>query len=276
MHRKKDVDYNNPDLYKDVDWKKVFMPTTVKGYKPPAPTTSAAEEAQTPAPATTSAAAPSSSAAPAPSSSSSSSSSGPTDDDGFSLAGFGGRTAAVANGNVDQYKGNVGSPWGSNMQTVDSSVADKYKYTNEFKSEASSDIIVVIWNKSGPDGAPNSGQFSPPAVSFTLSPGASQFVAFDENSQVAWCHDSGKKTQWGAYDCTFGEADFGNESNNQWSGYDVSSIQNSGGNNSPMTITCPKGQTSSNSGNNYISDTQPGGIGGNLAPGKVRLATNIG
>jgi hypothetical protein len=280
MHRKKDVNFNNPELYKGVDWKKVFMPSTVSDAVASTTTAAAAEVA---APTTTTTTAPpalttsaSAPASPAASSSSSSSSGGcsDSDSDGFCTSGFGGQTTPVNNGNVDQYKGNVGNPWGSNIQTVDGSM--NYKYMNEFQSTASADIKIVIWNKSGPDGQPNSGQFSPPALSFTLSPGSSQSVAFDENSQVAWCHDTGEKTAYGAYDCTFGEADFGNLSNGGWSGYDVSSIQNSGGNDSPMTISCPNGETSSNTGNGYISDTQAGGIGGNLAPGKVRLTTHIG
>jgi len=278
MHRKKDVDFNNPELYKGVDWKKVFMPSTVADAV--TSTTTAAAEVAAPTTTTSAAPAPTTSAAapasPAASSSSSSSSGGcsDTDSDGFCTSGFGGQTTPVNNGNVDQYKGNVGKPWGSNIQTVDGS--KNYKYVNEFQSTASADIKIVIWNKSGADGQANSGQFSPPALSFTLSPGSSQHVAFDENSQVAWCHDTGKKTTYGAYDCTFGEADFGNLSNGGWSGYDVSSIQNSGGNNQPMTISCPNGETSSNTGNNYINDAQAGGIGGNLPPGKVRLATQIG
>lgn len=283
LHKKKDVDYNNPELYKDVDWKKVFMPSNVKASDATATADAVEVSSSAPAPTTSAEAAPSPSAAapPAPSASASSSSGsgsggcGTKDSDGFCTEGFGGRTGSVANGNVDQYKGNVGSPYGKNMQTVDSSSADSYKYTNEFKSEASDTITIVVWNKSGPDGQPNSGQFSAPALSFDLSPGASQFVAFDENSQIAWCHDTGKKTAFGAYDCTFGEGDFGNLSNGGWSGYDVSSIQNTNGNSSPMTISCPNGETSSNTGNNYISDSQAGGIGGNLSPGKVRLTTSI-
>ena len=86
----------------------------------------------------------------------------------------------------------------------------------------------------------------------------------------------GKKTIYGANDCTFGEADFGDESNNGWSGFDVSSIQNTEGNSFPMTITSPGGETSGNTGNNYISDSENGGVGGKLAPGKVRLTTSIG
>ena len=101
-------------------------------------------------------------------------------------------------------------------------------------------------------------------------------VAFDENSQVAWCHDTGAKTAYGAHDCTFGEADFGDQANKQWSGYDVSSIQNTGGNNSPMEITSPNGAPSSNAGNGYTSPSQPGGIGGNLPPGPVSLTVKVG
>lgn len=75
------------------------------------------------------------------------------------------------------------------------------------KNAGGSSIDVIVWNKSGPDGQANSGQFSTPALSFPLAAGASQVVAFDKNTQGAFCSDTGKKTQWGAYDCTFGEFD---------------------------------------------------------------------
>src|SRR5947207_13015489 len=53
---------------------------------------------------------------------------GPTDKDGFCLQGFGGRTDPVAGGTVDEYKGNVGTTYGSNMPIVDEKVAHLYKY----------------------------------------------------------------------------------------------------------------------------------------------------
>jgi len=217
----------------------------------------------------------SSSATPAAPSPTAAAGCGRTDPDGYCLDGYGGRTDPVDNGNVDQYMGNRGVPYGSNMQLLSADCAHTYKYTNKFVSIASGTITIAIWNKNGVDGAPNSGQFLEPALKFDLAPGACQYVGWDENSQVAWCHDTGKRTQWGAKDCTYGEADFGNLSNGGFSGYDVSSIQNTDGNTQLMTITCPNGMTSSNYGNNYVDDTQPGGIGGNLGPGEVRLETKI-
>jgi len=200
---------------------------------------------------------------------------GPTDKDGFCLEGFGQRTTAVVGATVDEYKGNVGNPHGSNMQLVDANKAHLYKYKTKFEAPGPETIKVVVWNKSGPDGRPNSGQFLPAPLNFDLGPGHPKYVVFDENSQVAWCHDTGKKTAWGAYDCTFGEADFGNESNGAWSGADVSSIQNTAGNSMAMTINCPNGEQSSNLANNYVSDTQPGGIGCNIAPGPAALMCKL-
>lgn len=260
-HRKdlSDVDWNNPDLYKNVDWDAVF-----------------GKEGAAATPAT--AAAPA--VAPEAASSAKSSSSSSSDDDSSSVSndrtGFGGITSAIANGNVDEYIGNVGAPYGSNIIKVSDAKADSFQYTNNFKNTGSSPVNVIVWNKSGPDGQANSGQFSAPALSFELAPGASQYVAFDKNSQVAFCNFSGKKTSYGANDCTFGEADFGNESNGGWSGYDVSSIQNTAGNDEALSISSTDGATSSNTGNNYVSDKQAGGIGGNLAPGNVRLTTVFG
>lgn len=246
-----DVDWNNPDLYKNVDWAAVFGDE------------GAAATPETAAPA----------ASPAAASSSSHSGSDTSNSVSNDQNGFGGITSAIANGNVDEYIGNVGIPYGSNIIKVSDADADNFQYTNEFQNKGSSPCNVIVWNKSGPDGRPNSGQFSVPALSFELAPGASQYVAFDKNSQVAFCNFSGKKTQYGANDCTFGEADFGNESNGGWSGYDVSSIQNTGGNDEALSISSTDGATSSNFGNNYVSDAQAGGIGGNLAPGNVRLTT---
>lgn len=66
-----------------------------------------------------------------------------------------------------------------------------------------------------------------------------------------------------------------NSSNGGWSGYDVSSIQNTAGNNEALSISSANGETSSNLGNNYVSDTQAGGIGGNLAPGAAHRTSPI-
>jgi len=264
----RDVDFNNPDLYKDVNWSSVFASDKPAATPAPVAAPVVAPVVAKPAPEKAKAPAPAKPAAPATSSKSSTSSSDPA------KALFGGVTTPIDNGIVDEYIGNVGIPWGSNIVKI--SDVNGAKYTNNFISSASAPIQIIVWNKSGADGRPNSGQFSAPALSFELAPGASQVVAFDENSQVAWCQFTGAKSAYNANDCTYGEADFGNISNNGYSGYDVSLIQS--GAPTPMMITSPNGKTSSTSdtSNIYTSDKQAGGIGGNLAPGPVRLTTTLG
>ncbi|KAI9808550.1 MAG: hypothetical protein M1825_003699 [Sarcosagium campestre] len=273
----KKVDFQDKGLYNGLDWDKVLDKT------PPAAETpaeaGASDEPDAPSPAGASPDAPPASdtsgakplagsphRAPRPK--------GPKKSDGeFCADGFGERTQSVANGNVDQYKGNVGIPYGSNIVLVKD---DKnYKYTADFTNKRGEPITIAVWNKAGPDGRPNSGAYLAPALRVPLADGETKTVAFDKNSQVAWAEE-GVKTAWGAHGNTWGEADFANESNNEWSGYDVSSIQSVSGNTYHMTITCDDGATSSNKGNGYTSDTQPGGIGGNLAPGPVHLRVTFG
>jgi hypothetical protein len=201
---------------------------------------------------------------------------GTTDQAGYSLAGFGGRTDPVDNGNKDQYKGNVGVPYGSNMQKIDAADAAKYKYTNTFTNTTNKPMTISLWNKVGADGQANSGQSSAPAMTITLPPGGSQTVAFDENSQVAWAENGFGTTASGSPNTTWGEADFGDLRNQAWSGYDVSSIQNTAGNNYAMSITSNGGEASTNTSNNWTSDVQANmGAGGVLTPGVVRLNTSM-
>ncbi|KAH7096565.1 hypothetical protein BKA62DRAFT_833898 [Auriculariales sp. MPI-PUGE-AT-0066] len=214
-----------------------------------------------------------------------------TNKDGdWCIDGFGGRTAPSGSG--VSYAGNIGDPWGSNIKIVDASIADQYKYTVKFvgSSHMGGDYKVVVWNKIGPDHQ-MTGWFGNEAVSFTLSPGGEAYVAFDEDSQGAWGAAQGDKLptdQWGGYDPTWGEFDFGSSINNGWSGFDVSAIvpQNAGAQVQGMRIcdTTPGHEgvcstITSNMGrvdNAYtVAETDIGGIGGNLGPGSVRLEAVI-
>ena len=121
------VDFNDPSLYANVDWASVFAD---KAGAAPAAATAAPEKV-----------------ASAPKKQSGSGA-GSTGSSGGS--GFGGVTGSVANGNVDQYIGNVGSPYGSNIIKVAST--DGYDYTITMKNANSAPISVIVWNKSGPDG----------------------------------------------------------------------------------------------------------------------------
>ena len=184
---------------------------------------------------------------------------------------FGGRTDPIVNGNVNEYIGNVGKPYGSNMAKVDESDIGSCKYSIKFVNNRGNSLSVIVWNKSGKDGKPLSGMSSTPNLSFPLATGESQVVCFDENSQVGFAPDCKRNPlQGNTPDCTWGEADFGNISNGGWSGYDVSSIPNSAGNVENLTISCPGGETSSQASNSFTSAAQTN-AGGSLAPGPAPI-----
>ncbi|KAI9372957.1 hypothetical protein BJX61DRAFT_505027 [Aspergillus egyptiacus] len=155
----------------------------------------------------------------------------------FSTTGFGARTTpssaspSTSNARLNSisYTGNVGLPWGSNIITVSSLSAWTYKYVAQFTlpTSTTSNWFVSIWNKAGPSGKLD-GWYGLSALNFTISPGETVYVAFDENSQGGWGAapgDSLPVDQYGGYACTWGEFDFGDEENGGWSGWDVSAIQ---------------------------------------------------
>lgn len=223
--------------------------------------------------------------------SSSSSSSGPSwssvpANGVFSTSGFGGVTSASGAG--DTYTGNVGNPYGSNIIEVSASDASQYKYVVEFSGANTNDWTVAIWNKYGPDGK-MTGWYGNACKTFTLSPGATKYIAFDEDSQGGWAAAEGGSiptSSMGSYASTWGEFDFGSTANNAWSGFDVSAIQaqNAGMPVQGMQIcsvynsnTCSSITANAASVNNAYTTAQTnvGGIGANLPSGPVRLATTI-
>ncbi|KAJ5823842.1 hypothetical protein N7447_006182 [Penicillium robsamsonii] len=145
----------------------------------------------------------------------------------FSTAGFGGRTSPKAKGAKILYQGNVGRPWGSNIITVSQDEAHAYKYVAQFTGANDEPWTVVVWNKIGPDGK-MTGWYGHSALTFTIAPGDTHYVAFDEDSEGAWGAAPGDHLptdQYGGYSCTWGEFTFGDGENNGWSGWDVSAIQ---------------------------------------------------
>ena len=154
--------------------------------------------------------------------------------------------------------------------------AKSYKYSNTFTNPTSDKITVILWNKSGPDGQPNSGMSLPPNLKFEVAPNQSVAVAFDENSQVAFAQDCARDPLKGNLpNCTWGEADFGDLRNGGWSGYDRSSIPNSAGNTGLLTISCEGAETSSKDSNSFTSAAQTN-AGGSLAPGAAHFFTTMG
>jgi hypothetical protein len=173
-----------------------------------------------------------SSTAVASSSSSSSSSSSnwadyPTDGS-YTTTGFGASTSSKRVGTLDwDYIGNVGSPWGSNIIQVSEDNASGYKHVIRFENDNSKSWSVVMWNSYGPSGGLN-GFWSPnKALSFTVKPGHSVFVAIDDNSQGGWGAAEGEDMPTntvGEYASTWGEFDMSNTQNDGYSGWDVSCI----------------------------------------------------
>ncbi|ESZ98135.1 hypothetical protein SBOR_1514 [Sclerotinia borealis F-4128] len=167
-----------------------------------------------------------------------------------------GTIVAAAGGTTDAYLGNYGSPYGSNVIKVDSSAS--YSFTATFVNTQSKAITVNIWNKVGPDMQPLSGSALAPkntTLTLPLAAGASQTIAFDEDSQIAWAQACSSTAFSGAYDTTWGEAQFLKSG----SGYDMSAIMNSAGNNYNMTISSEEasGCTSDPTQNYWLTDTQP-------------------
>ncbi|KAJ5503687.1 hypothetical protein N7463_006561 [Penicillium fimorum] len=201
----------------------------------------------------------------------------------FSTNRFGGRTAPKAKGAEILYQGNVGKPWGSNIITVSQDEAPTYKYVAQFTGSNDKPWTVVVWNKFGPDGK-MTGWYGNSALTFTLAPGDTHYVAFDEDSEGAWGAAPGDHLptdQYGGYSCTWGEFTFGDGENNGWSGWDVSAIQAQVANHpvQGMSICQADGQKCSiiTAGAKKVAAAYTksvkhiDGIGGEAVPGPVRL-----
>lgn len=203
-----------------------------------------------------------------------------TDSTGF------GKPSTSGSGSIDTYEGNIGEPWGSNIIEISGSDTDNYKYVAEISGQNSEPWTVAFWNKFGPNGKQD-GHYGRAALTFTLGPDETRYVAFDENTQAGMGAVSGKElptSDMGAYSCTWGEFDFGDEQNNQWSGFDVSAIQaQMAGHDVQGMKICEKGGTCSSItsdaakvDNAYTKDeVDIGGIGANLPSGPVYLSVVI-
>ena len=174
-----------------------------------------------------------------------------------SLTKFG--SASSTSGTAgDSYVGNYGAPYGSNVIKVDS--ASGYDFTAKFVNTQSSSITVNCWNKVGPDLQPLSGSALAPTdttLTFALPAGSSQVVAFMENTQFACAQSCSETTASGAFATTWIEGNMLSAG----SGYDVSAILNSGGNNYNMSITSEEAPdcTSDMTQNMWLTATDPVG-----------------
>jgi hypothetical protein len=136
--------------------------------------------------------------------------------------------------------GNIGAPQGSNCIKVSSTAG--YQYTNNFINTSNAPLTVVLWNKafspsgSASDAQANMGAFvatKTPTLTFALAPGASQLVAFQEDTQIGWTVATSATTSAGAFDNTWGEGNFASDG----CGFDVSAIVNTAGNDYDMAIS---------------------------------------
>lgn len=147
---------------------------------------------------------------------------------------LGGGSAGGAGLDGDFENGNIGMPYASNMMKV--STTSGYDFTGTFINTQSKTISITIWNKGGSDLQPLSGASLAPkdaAMTFTLKAGATQIVAFDDISYVAWAQSCKEISFEGSYATTWGEAKF----QSTGCGYDVSAIKNVNGNDYDMTMT---------------------------------------
>ena len=267
-------DWSDPNLYKGVDFAAAYKKGQ-EGGSTGGSTGGSSSGGSAPAYSSSAAAPAPSASGYTPSSSASAPSSTPSGSTGASGGSFNGCTATPPSGSGDTYKGNVGSPYGCNIQECTSTSG--YDYTTTFKSTASSPRNIEIWNVAGSDGQPLSGKSLPPAVSFTLGPNESKVVAFMADSVINFCDmtDGSTNSNDGAKKCAYVEAEFANQENGGWSGYDVSNIQNVGGT-CGVSVQGGNGPVSSCTQNNYdTSNVAVGGVGGNIAPGPLHLTATF-
>ncbi|KAK7398197.1 hypothetical protein QQX98_012436 [Neonectria punicea] len=185
------------------------------------------------------------------------------------------------------YEGNTGTSdnYGCNMMTVSKSIASQYKYTATFNNAVSEDQSCVCFNKIGPDGGINGFWKGNQAISFTLPADGSKVVAFEDNSQGGCVCGVGEVplTSIGQFAGTWLEFDFGNESNDKWSGADASClVAAANGLDIPALKVCGSGtcstiETGGTGENAYLGGMEAeDGVGLNLPAGKVRLTLTVG
>ncbi|RKH57999.1 hypothetical protein [Corallococcus llansteffanensis] len=175
-------------------------------------------------------------------------------------------------------KNNVGSPYNSNMQLIDPGQKGQFKYTNTFTNKTNEPQTLTLWNKTGEHGGPNDGQNFDKSTpkTFTLQPGQSQVVAFDNNSSVAWCASKDGSAKPGANSGqTWGEATFAN-SGTGWSGYDTSQISPAG-HTGKMSITNEATGVTVTEANAWQTEKDdPAGHDIGVPAGPLNLKTDLG
>lgn len=181
-----------------------------------------------------------------------------------------------------------GCPWNSNIIEVPAAVADQYQYVQKYTNVAGSKYEVRCANKMGADGE-LTGMFDVPGQNqlvFDLQPGETKYVAAMGNTQMVCAFAPGTvgKTAHGQFAGNWVESDFGNTSNNKWSGADCSSlVAQAYGLGFPGCRVCGPGGVCSTiweggrSDNAYTTGMEAlDGIGLNIPAGKVFLEVSVG
>ncbi|KAL2021397.1 hypothetical protein VTK56DRAFT_7262 [Thermocarpiscus australiensis] len=189
------------------------------------------------------------------------------------------------------YTGNLGTdngcPWNSNLMVVPNSIADKYDYVQKYTNVASEPYQVLCANKMGADGK-LTGMFKVAGQNpliFTLGPGETKTVVADKNTQgvCAFAPSEVPTTENGQYAGVWAEFDFGNASNQGWSGADCSALvaQNAGmdvpgcrmSHGGVDSTILPGGQ-----GTNAYTKGMEGadGVGLNIPAGKTTIEVKVG
>ncbi|TVY80727.1 Allergen Asp f [Lachnellula suecica] len=296
-HEKKDVDYSNLNWdAMGIDWSSAWA----AGQKTAAPAATAVASvvsaaspvvaAQLKASTTAAAATPSKSASASASAAATSSSSVESSVENLlgSLSGLSNKLTSFGAvtqgwGEVVGKVGNIGSPQGSNIIKVAN--REGYDFTNEFINTSGESMTINCWNKAAYwEGQPdtlnaNLGASIAPkqtALTFSLAPGASQVIAFDNDSQGGCAQATTSTVFSGGFDTTWLEFNFANTG----SGYDVSAIQNTNNNNYEMTITATETPCiSDRTQNMWLTDSTPVGTsdGSCYVPGTTAtLTTKMG
>lgn len=174
-------------------------------------------------------------------------------------------------------KNNVGTPYNSNIQLIDQGQKSQFKYTNTFTNNTDKPQTITLWNKTGENGNPNDGQNfdkSKP-VTFTLQPGQSQSLAFDNNTSVAWSVSKDGSAKPGANSGqTWGEATFGN-STTGWSGFDTSQISPAGHNGKMSIKNDATGKTVTEANAWQTEKDDPAGKDVGVPAGPLHLSTTF-
>lgn len=128
------------------------------------------------------------------------------------------------------YKGNVGSPWGSNFMEPPAQDVHKYQYVVRFDGSETTGLHLRLWNTMDPEDkmAGFFNKWGSQCHNTYVAAGTSVYIAFAADSQGGWTTSESEEfnsNSIGIYSSTWGEFDFGSQGNEGWSGFDVSVIQ---------------------------------------------------